>query len=154
MAYEDSSRAAYGLRQHERSKEYRNGLQGDLDTVRPPRYGKIVEVFQAVDKAGQVTIMVDIQFFDEPQSNIQRRTYNRVFVLEHSATDLALLYGSLEDVIVDANGDHRIVEVRQIGDRPDQGVARIVNRNGLGDLEKANKLRDFGTIMAPAGAGL
>jgi len=41
-----------------------------------------------------------------------------------------------------------------IGANSNQGIVTIISDTGEGDLEEANKLRDFGTLLAPAGSGL
>jgi hypothetical protein len=153
MSHEKYSKTGFNSYQQEKSKGFHELHRPKVDTARPPRRGKIVNAYQAITSSKIPVIMVDIQFDDEI-NEIKRHTYNRSFVLEHSVTDLALLYGDLHDIVVDADGNHRTVEVRYFGVKSDRGIARIINLNGRGNLKVANDIEDFGTILAPAGGGI
>ena len=153
MPYEEYSRAGYNSIQQKNSNAFRDRTEPGLNTVRPPRRGKIVRAYQGYLIGNIPVIMVEIAF-DDKVNKIGQASYVKQFILEHPVTDLALLYGDIDDLVIDADGNHRTVEVRFFGDKPDQGIARIINSSGRGDLESANTLEDFGTILAPAGGGV
>lgn len=117
-----------------------------VDEKRPdapslPRYGNITEVLNVAGDTGKL-VFVKIRF-DDQLSDITQASNVRSFVLTHYVEELALLYGD--------NLVGRRVKVDYVGNRDDQGYATITNKNGEGDLEAANTLRGFQTIIAPAG---
>jgi len=106
-----------------------------------PRYGKITDIVVVPDGSRKL-IFAKIRF-DDQLSNTTQESQPRPFVLTHYVEELALVYG---DNLVGLR-----VRVDYVGNREDQGYATIVNAQGEGDLEAANTLRGFQTIIAPAG---
>ena len=115
------------------------------DVQRPPRRGKITRVISPVGAEGEKFIYVYIRFYDTI-SETSQETSTRPFRLSHTAEELAMVYG--EDLV------GYEVKVDFMGPDPNQGVATIVNMPSRGDLEAANTLRAFGTLLAPAGNGM
>ena len=108
-------------------------------------YGYIVKTHQYRDtRTGTFVMAVSIRFDDVP-SEALRGSYERSFLLGHHPSELAMIYGE------DLNGLRCMVEY--YGNRPDQGVAYIVNPEGKGDLIKTHNTRSFSTLFAPAGKG-
>jgi hypothetical protein len=86
--------------------------------------------------------------FDGKQSDIQQGSYKRAFILSHTMEELAMLFGDPDTII------GRRVTVESTGTKEDQGLATIVNDSGVGNLAKANTLKPFGTLLAPAGSSV
>jgi hypothetical protein len=141
---ENCARAGYNVVQQGRSQRFRADLAPRPDEVRGPRRGRIVRYYQRVGSIGIERIEVEIRF-DDRSSDIQQGSYGRTFVLSHTPEELAMLYGDPDSII------GKIVEVKSAGLREDQGFATIVGNSGKGNLEKANTLKPFGTLLAPAG---
>ena len=146
MREEGYSRAGYNSQQQHRSSSFIEGTRPRPDEVTSPRKGIIVKARQVVTKTGVARILVEIRF-DRKSSDIQRGSYSRPFPLIHTVEEIAMLYGSLDDLI------GLSVSVQTTAGRQDQGIATIINRSGVGDLNKANTLNPFGTLLAPAGSG-
>jgi len=146
-SFEQSSRAGYTNAQQKLSEQTLKQSKPRPDETRRPRYGVIVRVFQKLSGTGGERIEVEIRF-DNKLSDIQQGSYNRGFILNHTPEEPAMLYGDKETLI------GKKVVVHTSGDRQDQGVATIVNRNGTGNIDKANMLKPFGTLLAPAGTNV
>lgn len=114
------------------------------EDIQPRRaYGYIVKVHQIQDpKTGQFMQAVDVRL-DEKPSEVLQGSYENSFILGHHPSEIAAIYG--EDLV----GYRCMVEY--YGNQPDQGIARIVNPEGKGDLLKTHKIRSFSTLFAPAG---
>lgn len=144
---EQDSRAGYNISQHQKNAGFRAGLRQRPDENRQPRTGVIVKYHQRISPTGQERFEVEIRF-DDKLSDIQRGSYNRAFVLSHTPEDLAMIYGDPNTIV------GKRVRVESSSGREDQGIATIINDSGRGNLEKANTLKPFGTLLAPAGAGV
>jgi hypothetical protein len=106
-----------------------------------------VKYHQRVGPTGLERFEVEIRF-DNKQSDIQQGSYKRAFVLSHTLEEIAMIFGDPDTII------GREVTVESSGTREDQGLATIITRSGEGNLEKANTLMPFGTLLAPAGGSI
>lgn len=124
---------------HERQAEKR-----DPHVIQQPKYGRIVRSMTVVDEnTGKYSMYVHVRF-DDIQSDVLQGSFERPFVLGHTATEIAALYG--DDLV------NMPCRVEYFGHRRNQGIVFIVNRDGSGNLENAHKLPAFGTVLAPPGA--
>lgn len=144
---EKYSRAGYNSRQQAHSTDSRQILARKPDELKKPKRGKIVKATQLADNNGIAKLIVSIRFFDVP-SDIQQGSYNTSYVLTHTAEEIAVLYGNIEDII------GMTVMVQSVSGRSDTGSATIIANAGECDLEKASTLKPIGTLLAPAGSGL
>lgn len=147
MREETGSRAGYNATQQDRSHKFLSDLKPRPDEKRQPRRGRIVKYHQHVSSTGEENFEVEIRF-DGQESDIQQGSYNRSFILGHTMEELAMLFGDPNTII----GKRVVVE--STGTREDQGLATIINDSGEGNLEKANTLKPFGTLLAPAGGAV
>jgi hypothetical protein len=144
---ETGSRAGFNEYQQRKSASYLAELKPRPDEKRQPRKGRIVKYHQRVGPTGLERFEVEIRF-DNKQSDIQQGSYKRAFVLSHTLEEIAMIFGDPDTII------GREVTVESSGTREDQGLATIITRSGEGNLEKANTLMPFGTLLAPAGGSI
>jgi len=130
-------------------EEKRRQAAGELrkprtDAPQKPVYGTIIEAFLvplgSEGKVSDTAVMVSVRLDEKPEE-----TAARAFYLGHYPSELALIYGGLKDLA------GLRCRLERTGHRPNQGIVYIANSNGRGNLDKANKMPDFGTILAPAG---
>ena len=144
---ETGSRAGFNVAQQRRSEQFLSDKKPRPDEKRQARGGKIVKYHQRVSDTGSERFEVEIRF-DDKLSDIQQGSYRRAFVLSHTPEELAALYGDPETII------GKRVTVESNSGKEDQGIATIVNGSGEGNLQKANTLKPFGTLLAPAGSAM
>jgi hypothetical protein len=144
---ETSSRAGYNTTQQRRSENFLSDIRPRPDEKRHPREGIIVKYHQRVYPTGLENFEVEVRFDDKP-SDVQQGSYRRSFILTHTPEELAMLYGDPNTII------GKRVTVESGTGREDYGVATIINSLGRGNLEKANTLKPFGTLLAPAGGAM
>ena len=144
---ETQSRAGFNVIQQRKSEGFLSDLRPRPDERRQPRKGKIIRVHQRIGPTGLERFEVEIRFTDK-ESDIQQGSYRRAFILSHTPEELSMLYGDADTII----GKEVVVE--SSGAKEDQGVATIVNNSGKGNIEKANTLKPFGTLLAPAGGAM
>jgi hypothetical protein len=144
---ETGSRAGFNEAQQRRSAEYLAELKPRPDEKRQPRTGRIIKHRQLISSTGPEKFEVEIRF-DDNQSDIYQGSYGRGFILSHTLEELAMLFGDPDTII----GKRVVVE--SAGTREDQGMATIISDSGEGNLEKANTLKPFGTLLAPAGGAM
>jgi hypothetical protein len=144
---ETSSRAGYNVVQQNRSEQFLSDIRPRPDEKRQARSGRIVKYHQRIGDGGMERFEVEIRF-DDKLSNIQQGSYRRAFILSHTPEELAMLYGDPDTII------GKRVSVESNSGKEDQGIATIVNDSGEGNLEKANLLKPFGTLLAPAGSAM
>jgi len=148
MNYEQTSpHAGTTTQQQDKSSQQLENLNSRRTQLQKPRRGTITQAYQLVGENGEDGIYIDIRF-DDSLSNITQGTYAKQFTLDLLPTSLSLLYGTLGDLI-----GLRVL-VLASGGRKDQGIATIINEFGRGNLQKASKLKPFGTLLAPAGNGI
>jgi len=141
---EKTSKAAYNTFQQDKSNQFQASLRPRPDELRSPRKGMITKAYQFTDDTGRTQLRVEIRF-DNMRNNITQTTYKSAFALSETIEDIALRYGTIDKLI----GKRVVVE--SSSGRNDQGLATIVNSLGRGNLEQANTLKPFGTLIAPAG---
>jgi hypothetical protein len=148
MNYEETvSHAGTTTHQQDKSTQQSENLNSRSMQLQKPRKGTIVRGYQLVGESGEDRIYIDIRF-DDGLSDITQSSHSKRFTLDLLPTSLSLLYGTLEDLI-----GLRVL-VLASGNRKSQGIATIINEFGRGNLQKASKLKPFGTLLAPAGNGI
>lgn len=147
MSEETTSRAGYSIAQQAKSDVFQSENKPRPDEKRQPRRGRIVKYHQRISPTGEEKFEVEIRF-DGKQSDIQQGSYDRAFILSHTMEELAMIFGDPNTII------GKRVTVESSGTREDQGLATIINDSGEGNLEKANTLKPFGTLLAPAGGSV
>lgn len=141
---EQESRAAYTSQQQNKSNEFRAGLRPRPDEKQVVRRGKITKAVQSVTEDGSEWITIGIRFDDMP-SDFMQTSFKNGFILSQPVEEIALLYGSLDDLV------GLTVSVETSSSRKDTGIATIISDNGRGNLDKFHTLKPFGTLLAPAG---
>lgn len=141
---EYGSRAGFSHRQLKQNQDVRSNFVSTPDKVQPARLGTIIKAHQVISPSGETRILVQIRFDDTVAIDTQA-TYAEGFILSHTVEEIALLFGELEDLI------GHTVAVESTSNNQPHGIATIVSRYSSGNLEVANTLRAFGTILAPAG---
>ena len=142
---EKGSRSGYNTVMQLQSTEFLSSIRPRPDEKRSPRKGKITKYNQRVGGTGLERFEVEIRF-DEKIDDIHQASYRRSFILSHTPEELAMLFGDPDTII------GKRVMVQSSTGQEDQGLAFIVNDSGKGNLEKANTLKPFGTLLAPAGS--
>ena len=138
-------RAASTTQQQYLSNNFIANTKSKITDVQQPRKGTVTDAQQMVDESGIERVYVMVRL-DEKLNSIQQSSYpSQGFVLAHTIGELALAYGGLKELI------GLSVMIQGNGARLDQGIATIVNASGEGNLDKANTLKSFGTLLAPAG---
>lgn len=137
-------RAGFSPRQQASSQHHRSGLVSKPDEHTTERLGKIVKALQIVNESGETRVVVQIRFDDTVAQSTQS-SYPNGFILSHTVEEIALLFGGIDDLI------GHTVALRSTSTNQPQGIATIVARYGAGNLDAANTLKPFGTLLAPAG---
>lgn len=138
-------RAASTTQQQYLSNNFIANTKSKITDVQQPRKGTVTDAQQMVDESGIERVYVMVRL-DEKLNSIQQSSYpSQGFVLAHTIGELALAHGGLKELI------GLSVMIQGNGARLDQGIATIVNASGEGNLDKANTLKSFGTLLAPAG---
>jgi len=131
--------------QHDIQNDRRTRRSSDeLRTV--SRYGKIVRITMPYNEDGDKRYIRAYIRFDDALSAVSQESVDKPFILGYAVEEIAMIYG--DDLI------GLRCRVDFIGANSNQGIVTIISDTGEGDLEEANKLRDFGTLLAPAGSGL
>ncbi len=139
-------RAASTTQQQYLSNNFIANTKSKITDVQQPRKGTVTDAKQMVDESGSERVYVMVRM-DEKLNDIQQSSYpSQGFVLAHTIGELALTHGGLKELI------GLTVMIQGNGARLDQGIATIVNASGEGNLDKANTLKSFGTLLAPAGS--
>jgi hypothetical protein len=144
---EKHARAGFNESQQQKSFDFLSKIHPKPYEKRQPRRGIITNYHQRISDTGMERFEVEIRFDDKP-SDIQQGSYDRAFVLTHTPEELAMIFGDPDTII------GKRVMVDSYGARDDQGIATIINESGMGNLEKANTLKPFGTLLAPAGSAI
>jgi len=124
-----------------RDEERHSRRQPEPHSIQRPRYGTIVKTESHPTSAG-LAIFVRIRF-DDSVSNVTQASGNTGFILGHPVEEVALLYGD------DLTGMRAKVEFN--GADKNRGIAYIINDDIIMDLDQANEVAPFGTLLAPAG---